>query len=121
MAGKNVAVRDAVLRQRIQKGARDVVLSRDVGEALRAIFACQYLIAHRVSLSQGDCNGSADGGRQAEVENSAPLPHLQTKDVWRYGAPALCFALGQSIRSIADREIRFRTVQSRGLLDQDTF
>ena len=39
MAGEDVAVSDAVLRERVEQGARDVVLSDDVGEELGAILA----------------------------------------------------------------------------------
>jgi ribulose-5-phosphate 4-epimerase/fuculose-1-phosphate aldolase len=39
VAGEDVAVRDAVLGQRVHQGHGDVVLADDVGEALRAVFA----------------------------------------------------------------------------------
>ena len=43
---ENVAVGDAVLRERVQKGASDVVLPGYVGKTLRAVFAGQNLITH---------------------------------------------------------------------------
>ena len=39
MAAEDVAVRDAVLGERIHQGHGDVVLSDDVGEALGTVFA----------------------------------------------------------------------------------
>jgi hypothetical protein len=39
VAGEDVAVRDAVLVERVHQGHGDVVLSDYVGEALRAVFA----------------------------------------------------------------------------------
>ncbi len=44
--GKNVAVRDAILAERIEQRARDVVLAGNVGEALRSIFSGQNLVGH---------------------------------------------------------------------------
>ncbi len=40
MAGEDVAMGDAVLRERVHQGHGDVVLAGDVGEPLRAVFAC---------------------------------------------------------------------------------
>lgn len=40
MSAEDVAVRDAALFERVLQGARDVVLSGDVGELERTIFAC---------------------------------------------------------------------------------
>ena len=39
MAAEDVAVGDALLLQGVQQGARHVVLSDDVGEALGTVFA----------------------------------------------------------------------------------
>jgi hypothetical protein len=39
MAGKDIAVGDAVLREGVEQGAGDVVLPDDVGEALGAVLA----------------------------------------------------------------------------------
>ncbi len=39
MAGKNVAVSDAVLRERVEQRSGDVILSDDVGEELGAVLA----------------------------------------------------------------------------------
>ena len=47
MPAEDVAVGDALLRNRILQGARDVFLADNVGEFLRTIFARQDLIAHR--------------------------------------------------------------------------
>ena len=44
--GKDIAVRDTVLRQRVHQRARDVVLAGHVGKTLRAIFPGQNLITH---------------------------------------------------------------------------
>ena len=46
MPREDVAVRDAVLRERIQQRARDVVLAGNVGKALRTVFPGQNLITH---------------------------------------------------------------------------
>ena len=40
VARKDVAVGDAVLRERVHQGHGDVVLAGDIGEPLRAVFAC---------------------------------------------------------------------------------
>ncbi len=46
MAAEDVAVGDAVLAEGVHQGAGDVVLSGDVGEALRTVFSGQNLITH---------------------------------------------------------------------------
>ena len=53
MAGEDVAVRDAVLGEGVQQGARDVVLAGHVGKALRTIFSGQNLITHGCTRSFG--------------------------------------------------------------------
>jgi heme oxygenase len=55
MTGKNVPVRDAVLRKRIQKGACNVVLASHIGEPLGAVFPGQNLISHALTRSLGRC------------------------------------------------------------------
>jgi len=74
---KNVAVRDAVLRQRIQKGARDVILARHIGKALWAVFPGQNLISHvsfrslgrcGLQTAQGDCIVPGWGSAGAEID-----------------------------------------------------
>jgi len=47
MAAEDIAVRDALLRDRILQGAGDMLLADDVGEFLRPVFARQDLVAHR--------------------------------------------------------------------------
>ena len=47
MAAEDIAVRDALLRDRILQGAGDMFLADDVGEFLRPVFARQDLVAHR--------------------------------------------------------------------------
>ena len=39
-------MRNPVLRKRVHQGDSDVILTDDVGEALRTIFAGEYLIGH---------------------------------------------------------------------------
>ena len=56
MAGEDVAVRDAVLRERVDQGQGDVVLADDVGEALGAVFAGENLVGH---LSDRCCASTA--------------------------------------------------------------
>ena len=46
MTAEDVAVRNAVLGQRIHQRTRHVILASHVGEALRTVFSCQNLIAH---------------------------------------------------------------------------
>ena len=46
MAGEDVAVGDAVLREGVDQGAGDVVLAGDIGKALRTVFSGQYLVGH---------------------------------------------------------------------------
>ncbi len=47
MAAEDVAVRNAVLLQRILQRAGDVVLAHDIAEAERAVFAGKDLVGHR--------------------------------------------------------------------------
>jgi len=51
MPGEDVAVRDAVLRQRIQKRASHVLLPGHVGKALRTILPGQNLVTHETRSS----------------------------------------------------------------------
>src|ERR1700739_998371 len=53
VAGKDIAVGDAVLRERVQQCTCDVVLAGYVGKALRTIFASQYLVTHAINNSLG--------------------------------------------------------------------
>ena len=53
MAGKDVAVSDAVLGQSVHERAGDMVLAGHVGEALRTVFAGQYLVSHECLLLKG--------------------------------------------------------------------
>ena len=53
VAGKNVAVGDAVLRERVHQGAGNVILTRYVGKALRTVFSGQNLITHECTRSFG--------------------------------------------------------------------
>ena len=46
MAAEDIAMRDAVLRDRVLQGTGNVFLADDVGEFLRPVFARQDLIAH---------------------------------------------------------------------------
>ena len=50
MPGKDVAVRNAVLAERIHQRARHVVLAGHVGKALRTVFSGQNLITHVCAL-----------------------------------------------------------------------
>jgi hypothetical protein len=52
MAGKDVAVRDAVLGEGVEQGARDVILAGDVGKFLWPILTSQNLITHAIKDSQ---------------------------------------------------------------------
>ena len=60
VAGKDVAVGDAVLGEGVGQGAGDVVLAGDVRKTLRTVFSRQYLIAHVRGFSQMDCNSSRE-------------------------------------------------------------
>ena len=50
MTGKDVAMGDALLRQRIQKRVRYVVLADDFAEQLWTVFAGKYEIRHSARL-----------------------------------------------------------------------
>ena len=50
MPAENVAVRGAPLFQGILQGAGDVLLSDDLGELLRTVFACQDGVTHAEEL-----------------------------------------------------------------------
>jgi len=83
VAGKDVAVGDALLVEGVGQGAGYVVLAGNVEKALRPVFSSQNLITHRCDCSLADCNGwamvEADGGgwksRVLEVAygNTAPM------------------------------------------------
>ena len=47
MAAEDIAVRNALLRDRILQGAGNVFLADNVGEILWPVFARQDLVAHR--------------------------------------------------------------------------
>src|SRR6266853_431238 len=46
MSAEDISVSNSLLRNRILKGAGDVLLADNVGEFLRPVFTRQYLIAH---------------------------------------------------------------------------
>jgi hypothetical protein len=50
VAGKNVAMRDPLLLQRVQERARDMLLPRHIGKFLRTIFSSQNLVSHRMLI-----------------------------------------------------------------------
>jgi hypothetical protein len=53
MAAKDIAVRNAVLAERIHQRAGDVVLAYHVGEALWTVLPGQNLITHCWTRSRG--------------------------------------------------------------------
>ena len=71
VAGKDVAVGDALLGEGVDEGAGDVVLAGYIRKALRTVFACQYLVSHarvaprwivKAGGRGGICRGGGKGG-----------------------------------------------------------
>ncbi len=68
VAGEDVAMRDAVLGERVEQRAGDVVLADDVGEARGAVLAGEDLVGHLAGLivSPGCVEGGAALGVRSE-------------------------------------------------------